>query len=123
MLIQKLMGRTLLSTKLLHTLMRTAPYLISKQNWEADRERRLGNTTLYFLTNSNRVCSTEVMASRGKVTHFGRCSVSSHDGPDTKPGKRYLSREQAPSRLCKDFCKYLCLVTVQPSSKSIHNCT
>lgn len=55
------------------------------------------------------VCSTEAMASGGKVTHFGRCFVSSHDGLDTKPSQQCLSREQAPSRLCEDFCKDLYL--------------
>lgn len=122
MLIQKLTGHTLQSTKLLHVFMKTAPYLISKQNWEADGEWRLGNTTLHFLTNSNRVCSTEAMASGGKVRHFGRCFVSSHDGPDTKPSQKCLSRVQAPSRLCEDLFKELYLVTVQSSSKSILNC-
>ena len=79
MLIQKLMGRTPLSTKLLHTFRRTAAELISKQNWEAEGEQRLGSTMLYFLTKSNsRVPSTEGYSLRSQGHTFWKmvCSIT-----------------------------------------------
>lgn len=61
-------------------------------------------------------------ASGVKVTRFGRWSAASHDSPDVNPGqcRVWASGEQAPSRLCRDFCKDLYLLVVQSSFKKIN---